>query len=67
MLVIEENAMEIINKLLANQHIPLKKLKTMKLYWRCEGGNYFPFLDCEFYQEENQKKNQNVVLLSPPP
>jgi hypothetical protein len=48
MLALEQTAMEVVNKLLLNEKIPMSRLRKISLQWKESGGYYLPILDCEF-------------------
>ena len=49
--MIEEQAMDLINKVLSDD-FPKNRIKKMRLYWEYVSGQYLPNLEVELYEEE---------------
>lgn len=54
---IESKAADVVNALLANENLPMNRVKSIDLNWDDVSGEFLPVLNCEFYEEANVFKD----------
>jgi len=52
MVPVEEKAMDVLDDLFQRTELPFNRIKSLTLHWEAIEGDFFPVLNCQFYEEK---------------